>query len=112
VYEQAQAVFCESFWVCSPVRRGRRADPHFQQQVDGDAAFSPARGLRGLNLAAARNERGGLILMLSVMLFFAYRDPARNVAILDALTVGLCILAFTPLWSLHTLDTRGLIRAM
>src|SRR6266404_464441 len=51
---------------------------------------------------------GGLILMLSVMLFFAYRDPARNVAILDALAVGLCILAFTPLWSLYTLDVRQL----
>src|SRR5216683_10449 len=53
-------------------------------------------------------EMGGLILMLSVMLFFAYRDPARNVAILDALTVGLCILAFTPLWSLYALDMRQL----
>src|SRR6266852_6082697 len=53
-------------------------------------------------------EMGGLILMLSVMLFFAYRDPARNVAILDALTVCLCILAFTPLWSLYALDIRQL----
>ena len=51
-------------------------------------------------LLIVMKEMGGLILMLSVMLFFAYRDPARNVAILDALTVGLCILAFTPLWSL------------
>jgi hypothetical protein len=53
-------------------------------------------------------EMGGLILMLSVMLFFAYRDPARNVAIVNALIVGLCILAFTPLWSLYTLDMRQL----
>jgi hypothetical protein len=29
-------------------------------------------------------EVGGFALMLSVMLFFAYRDPARNVAIIDA----------------------------
>jgi hypothetical protein len=53
-------------------------------------------------------EMGGLILMLSVMLFLAYRDPARNVAIVNALIVGLCILAFTPLWSLFTLDMRQL----
>jgi hypothetical protein len=59
-------------------------------------------------LLLVTKEMGGLILMLSVMLFFAYRDPARNVAILDALTAGLCILAFTPLWSLYTLDLRQL----
>jgi len=53
-------------------------------------------------------EMGGLILMLSVMLFFAYRDPARNVAIVNAFIVGLCVLAFTPLWSLYTLDMRQL----
>ncbi len=59
-------------------------------------------------LLLVTKEMGGLILMLSVMLFFAYRDPARNVAILDALTVDLCILAFTPLWSLYALDIRQL----
>jgi hypothetical protein len=53
-------------------------------------------------------EMGGFILMLSVMLFFAYRDPARNVAIVNALIVGLCVLAFTPLWSFYTLDMRQL----
>src|SRR5260370_36263267 len=53
-------------------------------------------------------EMGGLMLMLSVMLFLAYRDPARNVAVVNALIVGLCILAFTPLWSLCTLDLRPL----
>lgn len=53
-------------------------------------------------------EMGGLILMLSAMLFLAYRDPARNVAIVNGLIVGLCILAFTPLWSLYTLDLRQL----
>ncbi|HEY1469401.1 MAG TPA: hypothetical protein VGF61_10180 [Candidatus Acidoferrum sp.] len=46
--------------------------------------------------------------MLSVMLFFAYRDPVRNVNIVNALILGLCILAFTPLWSLYTLDMRHL----
>ena len=51
---------------------------------------------------------GGFILMLSLMLFFAYRDPARNVAIVNAFIAGLCILAFTPLWTLYTLDVRQL----
>jgi hypothetical protein len=59
-------------------------------------------------LLIVTKEMGGLILMLSVMLFFAYRDPARNVAIVNGLIVGLCILAFTPLWSLYTLDLRQL----
>jgi hypothetical protein len=49
-------------------------------------------------------ELGGLLLMFSLMLFFASREPARNVAIIDALIVGLCILAVTPLLSLYTLD--------
>jgi hypothetical protein len=49
-------------------------------------------------------EMGGLLLMLSVMLFLAARDPARNLAILDALTVGLCILAITPIVSLKMTD--------
>lgn len=53
-------------------------------------------------------EMGGFVLMLSLMLFFASRDPARNVAIVDAVVVGLCILAVTPLLSLYTLDVRRL----
>src|SRR5262245_50479093 len=53
-------------------------------------------------------EMGGVMLMLSVMLFFAYRDPARNVAFIIALSVGLYILAITPLLSLYTLDIRRL----
>ena len=59
-------------------------------------------------LLLVTREMGGLILMLSVMLFFAYRDPVRNVAIVNALIVGFCILAFTPLLSLYTLDVRPL----
>ncbi len=62
-------------------------------------------------LLVAVKEMGGFVLMLSVMLFFAYRDPARNVAIVNAFIVGLCILAFTPLWSLYTLDMRHLYPA-
>ncbi len=54
-------------------------------------------------LLALLKEVGGMMLMLSVMLFLAARDPARNVAILDALTVGLCILTITPLLSLKLL---------
>ena len=62
-------------------------------------------------LLIALKEMGGLVLILSMMLFFAYRDPARNVAIVNAFIVGLCILAFTPLWSLYTLDMRHLYPA-
>jgi len=59
-------------------------------------------------LLIVAKEMGGLILMLSVMLFFAYRDPARNVAIVNAFVVGLCVLAISPLLSLYTLDMRQL----
>jgi hypothetical protein len=55
-------------------------------------------------LLALLKEMGGVMIMLSVMLFLAARDPARNVAILDALIVGLCVLAITPLLSLKMLD--------
>jgi hypothetical protein len=53
-------------------------------------------------------ELGGLALMLSVLFFFASRDPVRNVAIVNGLIVGLCILSITPLLSLYTLDIRRL----
>jgi hypothetical protein len=53
-------------------------------------------------------ELGGLALMLSVLFFFASCDPVRNVAIVNGLIVGLCILAITPLLSLYTLDVRRL----
>jgi hypothetical protein len=59
-------------------------------------------------LLAMMKEMGGLVLMLSLMLFFASRDPARNVAIINAVIVGLCILAVTPLLSLYALDIRRL----
>src|SRR3989454_370059 len=51
-------------------------------------------------------EMGGLFLMLCVLLFLASRDPVRNVAIIDGVIVGLCVLAITPLVSLATLDIR------
>ncbi len=59
-------------------------------------------------LMALLKEMGGVMLMLSVLLFLAARDPARNVAILDAFMVGLCILAITPLLSLKMLDLGSL----
>jgi hypothetical protein len=48
-------------------------------------------------------ELGGVMLMLSALLWFAARDPARNVAIIDALIIGFCVLAVTPLISRATL---------
>lgn len=59
-------------------------------------------------LLAAVKEMGGLLLMLSTMLFLAARDPMRNVAIVDAVAIGLCILAVTPIISLYTTDVRSL----
>jgi hypothetical protein len=56
-------------------------------------------------------EMGGLMLMLSLLLWFASRDPVRNVAILDAVIAGLCILSLTPLVSLWTTDIRGIYPA-
>src|SRR5438132_12222561 len=52
-------------------------------------------------LLALLKEMGGVMLMLSLMLFLAARDPARNVAILDPLIVRLFILAIPPLLSLN-----------
>jgi len=62
-------------------------------------------------LLAAVKEMGGLALALSVMLFLASRDPVRNVAIIDGMTAGLCILAITPLIALYTLDVQRLYPA-
>jgi hypothetical protein len=62
-------------------------------------------------LLATLKEMGGIVLMVSMMLFLASRDPGRNVAIIDAVSVGLCILAITPLVSLYTLDLGRLYPA-
>ena len=62
-------------------------------------------------LLALLKEMGGIMIMLSVMLFLAARDPARNLPILDALIVGLCVLAITPLLSLKMLDIGKLYPA-
>ena len=51
------------------------------------------------------------MLMVSAMLFLAARNPERNVAIVDALIAGLCILSVTPLLSLWMTDIRGIYLA-
>lgn len=56
-------------------------------------------------------ETGGFALMLSLLLWFAARDPVRNLAILDAVIVGLCILAVTPIVSLWMTDIRSIYPA-
>jgi hypothetical protein len=56
----------------------------------------------------ALKEMGGFTLMLAVMVFFAARDPVRNVAIVDALMLGLCILAVTPLVSRSMLNIQSI----
>src|SRR5215472_585038 len=46
-------------------------------------------------------QMGGIFLMLSLMLYFTFRDPVKNIAIFDAFLFGLTILALTPLLRLH-----------
>jgi hypothetical protein len=55
-------------------------------------------------MLAMLKEFGGVMLMISAMLFFAARDPARNVAIIDAFILGLCVLSLTALLSAKLLD--------
>jgi hypothetical protein len=68
----------------------------------------PPEGEISTLLLFTLKEMGGFALMLSVMLFLACRDPARNVAIVDAFTIGLCILAVTPLVSSYMLDIQSI----
>ena len=63
----------------------------------------PVSEVSGLMLAMIK-ELGGVMLMVSAMLFFAARDPARNVAIIDAFIVGLCVLSVTAVLSAKLLD--------
>ena len=51
-------------------------------------------------------EMGGVVLMVSAILFRAARDPERNIAVVDGLIVGLLVLTITPLLSLNTLDVQ------
>ena len=59
-------------------------------------------------LLVMMKEMGGFLLMFGLLLYFASRDPVRNVAIVNAFIVGLCVLALTPLLSLYTLEVRRL----
>jgi len=63
----------------------------------------PVSEVSALMLAMVK-ELGGVMLMVSAMLFFAARDPARNVAIIDAFIVGLCVLSATAVLSARLLD--------
>lgn len=56
-------------------------------------------------------ETGGMVIMVSAMLFLASRDPERNVAVVDGLIAGLVILAVTPLLALYTVDIQRIYPA-
>ena len=64
----------------------------------------PPEGEVSTLLLSLLKETGGMALMLGVLLWLASRNPVRNLAIVDALIAGLCILAVTPLLSLWMTD--------
>lgn len=68
----------------------------------------PPEGEVSTLLLSLLKEMGGMVLMLSVLLWLASRNPVRNAAIVDALIAGLCILAVTPLLSLWMTDIRSI----
>jgi hypothetical protein len=47
---------------------------------------------------------GGVMLTISAMLFFAARNPVRNVAIIDGLILGLCALSLSAMLSVKILN--------
>ena len=71
----------------------------------------PPEGEVSTLLLSLLKELGGMILMLAVLLWLASRNPVRNVAIVDGLIFGLCILAVTPLLSLSMTDIRDMYPA-
>ena len=71
----------------------------------------PPEGEVSTVLLSLLKEMGGMVLMLAALLWLASRNPVRNVAIVDALIAGLCILAVTPLLSLWMTDIRSLYPA-
>src|SRR5713101_3588499 len=64
----------------------------------------PPQGEVSTLLLFLLKETGGFARMLSLLFWFAARDPVRNVAILDAVIAGLCILSITPFVSLWVTD--------
>jgi len=71
----------------------------------------PPEGEVSTLLLSLLKEMGGMVLMLGVLVWLASRNPVRNVAVVDALIVGLCILAVTPLLSLWMTDIRSMYPA-
>lgn len=51
---------------------------------------------------------GGILLMVGILIFFAYRDPIKNAAIVNGLIIGLVILAITPIIGLYTVNVHAL----
>ena len=66
----------------------------------------PPEGEVSTLLLSLLKEMGGMVVMLCVLLWLASRNPVRNVAVVDALIAGLCILALTPLLSIWMTDIR------
>jgi hypothetical protein len=66
----------------------------------------PLEGEVSTLLLSLLKEMGGMVLMLETLLRLASRNPVGNVAIVDALIVGLCLLAVTPLLWLWMTDIR------
>jgi len=71
----------------------------------------PPEGQVSTLLLFLLKELGGMALMLGVLLWLASRNPVRNVAIVDGLIAGLCILAVTPVLSLWMTDIRSVYPA-
>jgi hypothetical protein len=70
------------------------------------AVMSPPPGEVSTLMLFVTKEFGGVLLMLAAMMWFASRDPVRNVAILDAFIFGFCVLAITPLITRAMLPIR------
>jgi len=51
---------------------------------------------------------GGIIMTFGVLLFFASRDPVKNIAIINSFIIGLCILTVTPILGLFTVNVHAL----
>ena len=71
----------------------------------------PPEGQVSTLLLFLLKELGGMALMLGVLLWLASRNPVRNVAIVDGLIAGLCVLAVTPVLSLWMTDIRSVYPA-
>jgi hypothetical protein len=71
----------------------------------------PPEGEVSTLLLSLLKEMGGVTLMVSLLTWLAARNPVRNIAVVDALIVGLCILSVTPLLSLWGTDIRSIYPA-